>query len=290
MGKMPENILSWDLRDDQKYLYEMVKAVDTGFCNSRLASTKPGLLNLSRWLTTASRILRLYVTQPVASDVLKKLAFFVMTVYAPFWFLIKSQPQAVHGSRHLLKYIKLIRELPIEMQEIVQRSVQINGFFAHHENIILSMITDESKEIRMEGYDLIFRARTNIAQNVRQFNVPKILFDSESLRNMINWNELEHITEPPCTQFYSDKYLKEYHDSNEVIQIPGKKYNNYIIYYFLTNLFLDFPCHSQNTERFVKVVSQSCLFVTEKNRAGFIANKIESCKLYSKIESRKDFL
>lgn len=223
MGEMPVNIDGWSLRGDQKYLYDMVRAVDRGVCDDTLASMKPGPLNLSRWLTTASRVLRLYVTETVPSENLKNLAVFVMKVYAPFWFLIKSQPQAINGSRHLFNYIKWIRQLPEHMQDIVQRSVQINGFFAHPENIILSMITDESKDIRLEACDIIFQSRERTTQQIRQFTVPKINFNCESLKNMINWNEIETGIEPPCTQFYSQEYLLELQNSDEIINIPGEK-------------------------------------------------------------------
>ena len=71
MGEMQENINGWVLRGDQKYLYDMVRAVDSGVCDDHLASMKPGRLNLSRWLTTAARILRLYLIKPTASEELK---------------------------------------------------------------------------------------------------------------------------------------------------------------------------------------------------------------------------
>lgn len=222
MGEMPENIDSWDLRADQKYLFEMVKAVDSGNCDSHVASMKPGLLNLSRWLTTASRTLRLYVTQTAPSEELTKLAFFVMKVYTPFWFLVKSQPHAIHGSRHFLRYIKWTRMLQIELQQIVNRSIQINGFFAHPENILLSMATDKEKEVRSEALKIILEARDSNIDDIRQFNIPKILFECESLKDMINWNEIGRITEPPCIQFYSHQYLKDLCDSEEIIEIPGK--------------------------------------------------------------------
>lgn len=151
MGEMPENINDWEIRDDQKYLYDMVKAVDSGHCNEHLSSIKPGRLNLSRWLTTASRILRLYVTQTEASKELKTLTFFIMKIYAPFWFLIKNNPYAIHGSRYIFKYIEWTRELPNEIQVVIESSIQINAFFAHPENIILSMITDDKREIRNKG-------------------------------------------------------------------------------------------------------------------------------------------
>lgn len=238
---MPANIDGWDLRADQKYLYDMVRAVDSGVCDDHLASMKPGPLNLSRWLTTASRILRLYVTKPVASAKLKKFAFFVMKVYAPFWFLVKNQPQAIHGSRHLFKYIEWTRPLPKDMQEVVQCSVQKNGFFAHPENILLSMITDEDKAVRVEAYDKIWQSRTRSAQRIRQFTVPKIKFDCESFAHMIDWNAVGALTEPPCIQFYPQQHLLELQNSDEIIKIPGKKtISEKRNIYFVNELNFDF--------------------------------------------------
>ena len=48
-----------DLSSDQRYLAEMCNAVSTGVCKPPLASRKPGKMVHSRWLTTASRALRL---------------------------------------------------------------------------------------------------------------------------------------------------------------------------------------------------------------------------------------
>lgn len=101
MGEMPENIDDWELRADQRYLYDVVKAVANDDCNDDLDQRLPGPLHHALWLTTASRILRLYVTKSgreVSRD-LKALAQYVMKVYAPFWFLVKSQPLAIQGSR-----------------------------------------------------------------------------------------------------------------------------------------------------------------------------------------------
>ena len=44
---------------DQKYLYEIVKAVETGHVFEQLANLYPGKMAHSGWLTTANRIMRL---------------------------------------------------------------------------------------------------------------------------------------------------------------------------------------------------------------------------------------
>jgi hypothetical protein len=87
------DITSADLSSDQQYLYAMCQAVSSGSCHADLALQKPGPLVHSRWLTTANRLLRLYVSTENPSENLVALASYVVKVYAPVWFTIK-----VHSS------------------------------------------------------------------------------------------------------------------------------------------------------------------------------------------------
>lgn len=219
MGEMPADIERWGLTKDQKYLYGMVQSINNGVCDQNLATIKPGKLNKARWLTTASRILRLYMTKSKPSKKLKLLVTFIVKIYAPFWFLVKSRPKAIHGSRHIFQYIQWTRVLPENARKIVQKSVQYNGFFCHPENILLSMITDENKEVRIAGYDKILEARDRPSVSVRTFTIPKINFDCTSYPTMIDWSSY---TEPPCIQFMPQQNLVEFHDSDEIIAIPGE--------------------------------------------------------------------
>lgn len=225
MGEMPHNIVDWDIRDDQRYLYRMVLAVNSGVCDEQLAQQKAGVISTARWLTSGSSILRVYVATQNPSQTLRKLAEFVVKVYAPFWFLVKSQPKAIHGSRNVFKYICWIRQLPMDVQKIVQASVKNNAFFFHPENILLSMITDEDSFIRADGYDKIELARREPPATLRIFHIPKnkeiIKFDSATYTEMIDWNQFK-ITVPPCLMFFDDDQLKEYQIANKIIEIPGK--------------------------------------------------------------------
>ncbi|GBM40494.1 hypothetical protein AVEN_28647-1 [Araneus ventricosus] len=59
-----ENIPSIDrtvLSNDQQHLYDICSATSRGECYSDMTLRKPGPVTHSRWLTTAGRILRLYV-------------------------------------------------------------------------------------------------------------------------------------------------------------------------------------------------------------------------------------
>ena len=52
-----------ELSFDQKYLCEIIRAVETGHVSERLANLYPGKMAHSRWLTTANRIMRLHMCQ-----------------------------------------------------------------------------------------------------------------------------------------------------------------------------------------------------------------------------------
>lgn len=51
-----------DLSTDQKYLYEITAAISSNNLSADLANRNPRKITHSRWLTTANRILRLYVS------------------------------------------------------------------------------------------------------------------------------------------------------------------------------------------------------------------------------------
>lgn len=146
-----------------------------------------------------------------------------MQVYAPFWLAVKLEPLAIKGSRHVFKMIQWIRQLPIDVKSVVQKSIQINGYFCHPENILLSMITDADKTIRNDAFKKILRARSAGGDELRHFEKPSfdaINFECTRYQDMIDWKKVK-ITEPPVLQFYSNDYLKGFIDSQQIIDIPG---------------------------------------------------------------------
>jgi len=104
---------------------------------------KPGKVAHSRWLTTAARILRLYMSVKTPSSPLETLAVYVMKVYVPVWLDVKCRPSCIDGSRHLFQLIQRSWYLPRESREAVDAVIQRNGFFGHPEIILLAMLFDE---------------------------------------------------------------------------------------------------------------------------------------------------
>jgi hypothetical protein len=90
-----ENIGELDLSKDQKYLYDICDAVDFGFVSQDLANLKPRPVVHTRRLTTACRILRLYVGTTRPTKNLKILVKFILNVYAPMSFEIKTRMELV---------------------------------------------------------------------------------------------------------------------------------------------------------------------------------------------------
>ena len=163
-----------ELSTDQQYLWEITNAVSTGICSMDLSKRDPETLNHSRWLTTANRILRLYVANDQPSSSLKVLAEYIAKVYAPMWFNIKTKPFCKDEAKHLWRTILLSRYLEKPLLDVIDTVIQRNAYFDHAENILHGMLTDERKHIRELGLRRIVKARRHKASDVRQFTIPKL--------------------------------------------------------------------------------------------------------------------
>ncbi|GBM98691.1 hypothetical protein AVEN_56810-1 [Araneus ventricosus] len=102
VDNMPDNIDRMILSNDQQYLYDIFLAISRGECYSDLALRKPGPVAHSRWLITASKILRFYVTAEKPSD-----NRIIMKVYAPVCFHVKTKPYIREGEWHILRLLFL---------------------------------------------------------------------------------------------------------------------------------------------------------------------------------------
>ena len=119
-----------DLSTDQQYLYEMCYAVSKGECSKALSKRNPGALNHSRWITTANRLMRLYVSCQEPSASLKHLVTYVVKVYIPTWFNIKMHPSCKDGAKHLYRLIQLSRYLSKDLRDVVVQFCNVMGFLA----------------------------------------------------------------------------------------------------------------------------------------------------------------
>lgn len=273
-GDMPDGVLDrWKLTNDQKYLILMGKAVSSGFCEKPLARKLPGALNKARWTTTASRILRLYISTNHPSKNLPEIVEFIMKVYIPLWFLIKNEPNCYSGSKHLFTLITYAKQFSSkQIFKSVCKCLAINGYYAHSENVLLAMIGDADQNVRKRGFEIILQIResnsASPSNSIRSSHVPNINFNCRNYTELI---DIENSFEPPATFRLSNDELR-YFMSAEKISIP------------------DFSCHSQRVEHSVQAVSEVVQKVYgSKAQNGAVQAKLNSRQKYSNFKSKKDW-
>lgn len=265
------------LSTDVKYLYKIANAVSQGFCSPDLENIKPGPISHARWITKASRILRLYMTTNNPPENLKILSIYIIKIYVPMYFNIKYYQSVIYGSVLLGKFIKWSSlYLSEPLRNIVEKVVLNNSYYAHSENVLLSMLFDDRKEMRELSIQKILFIRDNLytTDKLRKYEKPKnINFNCSNYIDMIDLNNTSILHEPPFTKNISYEELKEYlNDSDHDPPYQDPK----------------IPCHIQNTERHVQLCTAVSNRVTHSHREGVMEVTLESRFIMPNIESKQD--
>ena len=92
----------------------------------RPVNTKPWMLKSFSWLTAANRILKLYEGIKIPSEKLQALVMFIIRVYAPMWFVIKSHSSCKDGARHFHQQVARSRYLSQEQKNIIDPVLHSN--------------------------------------------------------------------------------------------------------------------------------------------------------------------
>ena len=162
-----------------------------------------------------------------------------MKVYAPMWFRIKVNSSSECGAQNLFKTIELSKSLNANVKEIIHPVIQRNAFYADPENILLGMINDERSHIRELSWRYIRKARDHYkGKSLRIFKIPALNFEATDYTTMISWQDTE-VTEPLLTHKLTDKEIEDLIESKQMIA------------------FGHLPCHTQATERCVKLVTEA---------------------------------
>ncbi|GBN04675.1 hypothetical protein AVEN_31098-1 [Araneus ventricosus] len=130
------------LNNDLRYLFQISKAIKSGECPKDLASMNPGTLNKARWLTSANRILRLYIATKNPNKKFLEIVTYILTVYVVMQYSIRNQFSFADGSRHVFQTIYRYRYLPRKYQAVAHTFIQTNAYFALPKNVLLAMMTD----------------------------------------------------------------------------------------------------------------------------------------------------
>ncbi|GBM25724.1 hypothetical protein AVEN_241995-1 [Araneus ventricosus] len=177
------------LSTDHLYLYRICLAIKDDSCSSNMTDNSPGKLSHVRWLTTANRLLRLYIGTLSPSQNLIIFVKYVLLVYAPTWFEIKMKSNCQYGAQHFWKMISLGRKLPDNVKQIIYKVYSNNAYFAHPEHLLLAMLHVSRKHIRELAVVCILGARDKKTKNwggLRFFKLPKLNFEAADYIDVID--------------------------------------------------------------------------------------------------------
>lgn len=269
--KVDKRILS----KDQLYLLEISEVIKSGHCSEDFVVRDPGLMSHSRWLTTANRVLRLYISVLSPSENLREIVTFILKCYMPMWFAIKINHKFTDGPRHVYKTIESTRYLPEELLQVVDPVLQRNAYFAHHENLLLAMVTDERNHIRELGFRRIMKAKQAISESdsIRIFKPPNLNFEAKDYTEIIKWNT-STLTPPPLLRTLTNEDIKQYlsNDFKPVMSIDA------------------FPCHTQAVERCAKLVTEASSKVCgHSSRDGYIRTTLLSRSAMPTFSHKSEF-
>ena len=138
-----------DLSSDQCYSNRIFLPVIFGEVDEDLHLLEAGELCHFRWLTLTCKILRRSVSVCNPSKSLQTMAQFCIKVDFPFWLDIKKNATISDGCVH---YFNMIRKIATFSHQTIRKigssTMQRNSFFAHPENVLLSMLGNTYYEVR----------------------------------------------------------------------------------------------------------------------------------------------
>ena len=149
-----------EMNNDQQYLYKICLSIQNGrewMCQSGVVHILPGKIHNARWVTTANRILRLYTSQKRPNTKVQRLMNYILNVFSPMWFKIRTQPTIVDGARNFFYLISLSQNLKAEDKLVVEPAIQRNSYWAHPENILLTSLNDNCKEVLKIAVNVIYK-------------------------------------------------------------------------------------------------------------------------------------
>lgn len=275
--ELPDKVVQ-DLSTDQLYGYKIVNAIRNGMLPTRMALLEIGPVSHSRWLTTANRLLRLWVSKHgLKGKNLKNLQFiveFIIGVYYPCWFNIKVKHSWIEGPKHILFQMHCLRSQRKEVLDIVMPTVKRSAWYAHSEAILQTLLCSEDHKERVEGVERILAIRGERDPNiqvgdasVRIRRTPDINRDACRIGDLISWSD--GVSEPPLTCSLSTSEVKNF--INAPMEVPN------------------WPCHTQSIERVVKMVTEaSARYYSQEKRDGGIRAQETSRRLMSKNDSKQD--
>ena len=149
-----------NLSTDQFYAYRLCWCVILGDVDRDMELFEVGPLHHAQWLTLACWILRLYVYEVKPSKNLAIIAAFYINVYFPSWFETKLHHSILEGSRNYHAVLDHVMKLTDgAARSTTLKTLEQNSYFAHPQNVPLSMMSDENYHVRCIAVNKILAIR-----------------------------------------------------------------------------------------------------------------------------------
>ena len=146
---IPDDVVK-DMSTDAQVCYRLCQAIKSGCLSPDLQEIKCGPLSHARWLTTGKRLVYMWTRDHGLTgkdlNVLKSLVMFCLEMYFKLYFDIKVKHQLVDAPYHILTTIQLLRKQPKQVRDILTFYVRTGAWYAHHENILISLLANIDPE------------------------------------------------------------------------------------------------------------------------------------------------
>ena len=215
---IPELVLA-KMSTDQKITYQLVTAVQRGELPESLQYLKCGQLSHARWLTTGQRVVFLWTRVHELSGedrkTLRILVKFFITFYFKLYYDIKVRHLLTDAPRHVLTGVRLLREQPRAVRDVITQHVQSGAWHSHPENLLLSLLSSSDTAEREFGVEKVLEARGSKEYGdnfLRPRLTPPLNFSAEVLTELIHWDKTD-VMEPSLTTHLSRAEIEALRDS-----------------------------------------------------------------------------
>ena len=216
------------------------------------------------------------------------------------------------GPLNTFKALQLLKHLNKEEKAIAKKALQRNAFFAHPDQLILSMCADEDEIVMQKAIGMIRRLR----QKIELQDDGDDYDDNDSDEFTVDEELLVYSSDESASEEEDEDFFSLDSTVRKVIILKlkwqARTYHNMINWKlelktkppFIAKLsdeellkILDLPLqlpkwsnHTQAVERGIKLVTESCTAVTGAiERDGYIRQRMHSRKLMPKFNTKKEF-
>ena len=283
-----------DLSNDQKYAYLIYRVIVTGSVKSweRVINLNIGPMSKCRWLTTATRFLRLWISDKESRSLdeeeeanLKLVVEFIVKVYLPSWFYIKQNSKFYLGPGNLLHYLKLLSywERSDELSDIIIKSLSNNSYWGAPDKILGFLLSSEHQSDQETAVNIILGIWRGNEFGNKNPNLYKITYGVNKENNckpVINIGANSVLEMIPLSDYKIEPIFTVDMTRSQLLELINSK---------LTLANVD--RHTQQVEHLIwRLTEASSIYWNTARRDSHIPAQQVVSKRLPKIKSKRDYI